>query len=252
MNEFDLVLLTLRNNGKYIFGGALIGLVIAILITLFQTPVYQATMIVAPTDRTGVPSLSSFIPQAAADAPALQYFVERIDASQSNDFTVFETLITSPSILNKLNDNIRPQNPQSWFQSRLKIKPHGLSQFRKITLRHTDQTQAIAILNQLYNVTDQTIRMNKKRQTARRISYLNEQLANVQNPNHRDAMIALLREQEQTAMMASIDNEFAAKIIEPAYISSKPIAPNWKILTPVFMMIGGLFGLIISGFRQTK
>jgi len=79
MNEFTQSIDILKTHFKSIVVGCVIGAIIAFLIMIFQKPVYQAEMIIAPTERTGVPSLSSFLPKAAADAPALQYFVERID-----------------------------------------------------------------------------------------------------------------------------------------------------------------------------
>jgi len=248
MNEFSQSIQVLKIHYKSIFVGCVIGAIVALLVVLFQKPVYQAEMIIAPTERTGVPSLSSFLPKAAADAPALQYFVERIDASQSTDFTVFETLIASPSIHNQMDKNMVKSH--RWLDKRLKIKPVGLTQFRKVILRDTDKGKLIPILNTLYRLTDQSVRDDKKMKTTRRIAYLNEQLKSTFNPDHRDAIIALLKEQEQTQMMVSIDNHFAADIIEPAYILEKPVAPNWKILFPALIVLGGFLGLVIGGLRQ--
>jgi LPS O-antigen subunit length determinant protein (WzzB/FepE family) len=251
MNEFSQSLAILKTHAKSIIFGCLIGALIAFLILLLQKPVYQAEMIIGPTARTGVPSLSSLLPKTAADAPALQYFVERIDASQSTDFTVFETLLTSPSIHLQVNDNmIDADNKHQWLDKRLKLRPVGLTQFRKVTLKDTNKEKLIPILNTLYRLTDQAIRNDAQSKTQRRISYLNEQLKTTMNPDHRDAIIALLKEQEQTAMMVSIDNHFAADIIEPAYVLNKPIAPNWTILLPLFIALGGFLGLVISGLRQ--
>lgn len=248
MNEFEIVTKTLHRHQKSILIGCFIGVALSILITVFQKPTYQAEMIVAPTERTGVPSLSSFLPKSAADAPALQYFVERIDASQSTDFTTFETVILSPYIHSQADKNIVP--PYKQLKKNMRIKPVGLTQFRKIILRGKNKNQLIPTLNTLFRLTDQSIRNNKKAKTTRRITYLNEQLKNTFNPDHRNAIIALLKEQEQTAMMVSIDNNFAADIIDPAHILEKPITPNLKILLPLLMVIGGFIGFIISGFYK--
>ncbi len=251
MNEIDIAVQTLRHHGKGIVVGMVVGFILALLVILFQKPVYQAEMIIGPTERTGVPSLSSFLPSVAADAPALQYFVERIDAAQSNDFTVFETRLKTPSTTNQMNASMFPSdNPQVWLQKNLKIRPVGLTQFRKITLQSNDKDKLIPLLNTLYRLTDLSIRQDKKMKVQRRITYLNEQLKITLNPDHRDAMIALLKEQEQTSMMASIDNEFAATVIEPAYIKPKPVSPNSMILFPVLIMIGGFLGFVLSSLRR--
>ncbi len=253
MNEWDIALNALRNHGRSILIGMVVGCICVVLVIIFQKPVYQATMIVGPTEKTGVPSLNSFLPKAAADAPALQYFVERIDASRATDFTIFETKINSPEIIKSIAKNESfniPNDTQKWARNHLKIRSSGMTPFRKITLDSHDKNRAVDILNALYETTDQSIRADKKLKTVRRISYLNQQLKTIRNPDHRDAIVALLKEQEQIAMMVSIDNEFAAEIITPTYASANPIAPNGEILFPAFIFAGGMLGLVLGGLKQ--
>jgi len=257
MNEFDTTLNILRNHGKSILIGGLIGCVLAVAVFIIQTPKWQATMIVGPTERTGVPSLSSFLPKGAADTPALQYFVERIDATHATDFTVFETKITSPEIAKNLytshGDTVDLKSVidvQKYLQKNLRVRPHGMTPFKKITLRHRDGNVAIAILNHLFLITDKSIRQDKKTRTFRRISYLEKQLKTVRNPDHRDAIIALLKEQEQTAMMVSIDDHFSANIISEASVGLKPVSPSALILFPGLSFVGAFIGLIFSGWRR--
>lgn len=258
MNEWDYALQTIRQHGRYIAIGMIVGCICATIIIIIQKPVWQATMIVGPTEKTGIPSLSSFLPNSAADAPALQYFVERIDASKSSDFTIFETMITSPTIIKKTMSDHNIKLPyknendlRKYFSKNLKIRSHGLTPFKKITLQHHDVQIAIQILYALYKHTDQEIRKHKKSKTNRRISYLTEQLKIIRNPQHREAIISLLKEQEQISMMISIDNEFSAQIIEPPHSSIKPIFPNWKILFPCLIFTGGIIGFMFSGFKKS-
>lgn len=252
MNEVSVSLSILNTHKTSIFIGGIFGAILAAFITLFQTPIYQAEMIVGPTQRTGVPSLSSMLPTVAADAPALQYFVERIDAAQSNDFTVFETRLTAPSTIQQINGDMIPSDtPQLWIKKNLQIRPVGLTQFRRVILKDTHKDKLVPILNTLYHLTDLSVRQDNKAKAERRMSYLSEQLKNTLNPAHRDAIIALIKEQEQTTMMASIDHEFAARVIEPAYILPKPVAPNWKILFPILIALGGFIGLIVGSIKKS-
>ena len=255
MNEWDLAVDAFRLHGKSIFAGVILGLFIASIIFTLQKPVWQSEMIVGPSERTGVPSMASLLPRNAADAPALQYFVERIDAAHSTDFTLFETLLNSPqSILNFSKANLEnlPVNDtnelQLWLNKNLKIRPVGITPYLRVILRHKEKNQGPLILRMLYKTTDQTIRNDKKIKTQRRIVYLNQQLKIVKSPEHRDAIIALLKEQEQIAMMVSIDNEFAAELIEPPHTLPKHVAPNAVILFPLFAFAGGFIGLMLSGF----
>lgn len=254
MNEWDAVLSAFRDHGRAILVGLVCGLVIATGLTLFQKPVYEARMIVAPTERTGVPSLGSILPQGAAEIPVLQYFVSRIDAANSSDFTVFETLVNSPRLAQHLIENNSSALPVKtisdftlWMSKHVRVRPVGATPFRKITIHHTNADDALRLLGTVFQETDMIIRKDTNRKTQRRITYLKDQLSKIKHPDHKDAIIALLKEQEQTAMMVSIDNHFAATPIEPPSLSPRSIAPNWKILFPAFGFGGCVLGFMMSG-----
>jgi hypothetical protein len=255
MNDFDQLHALIRNHGVLTLSGIVIGCLVAFGIMMLKPPVYQTAMIVGPTDNAGMPSLSSILPRGAADAPAIQYFVDRIDAGQSNDFTLFETKVTSPEVLNSLIETLPNMlsdfdNKYLWLSKNIKVRPVGLTPYRKIIINTKEDVNAAQILSALHHIADQSIRSDKKIKTMRRIAYLKEQLNKIKNPDHRDATIALLKEQEQMAMMVSIDQDFAAEIIQPAFRTPEPVSPNPIILFPIFIVIGGLLGFLISGFRK--
>lgn len=255
MNEWDIAINALKTHGKFIVFGMICGLGLAVIVTLLQKPVWQAEMVVGPSGRTSVPSLSALLPQTAADAPALQYFVKRIDAAQSTDFTRFETLLNAPQTIKTLQQNKSLSLPytdlnktREWVDNNLKIRPLGLTPYRKVVLRHHDAQLALSVLQNLYTIADQAVRQDAQLKTNRRITYLKGQLETVRNPDHRNAIIALLKEQEQTAMMVSIDNSFAAEIIQQPSLLPKPVAPKAVILFPLFFIAGACGGLLLSGF----
>jgi LPS O-antigen subunit length determinant protein (WzzB/FepE family) len=254
MNEWDVLVNNIRRHGYAILFGLIVGVIFAIFILTFQPPVYQARMIVAPTERTGVPSLGSILPQGMPDTPVLQYFVSRIDAANSSDFTVFETLINSPRLANHLVEGDFPSIPSknardmiSWLEKNVQVRPVGTTPFREIRLNHHNPETATSILGTLFQETDMMIRRDTNRQTQRRIAYLKQQLEDTRHPDHQDAIIALLKEQEQTAMMVSIDNHFAAKPIEPPSLKPRPVAPNWRILIPALGFGGAVIGFMLGG-----
>lgn len=144
-----------------------------------------------------------------------------------------------------------PAQLQLWLNRHLKIRSHGLTPYRKVTLRHNDPDKAKVMLEALYTIADKAVRQDKKIKTTRRIAYLREQLETVRNPDHRDAIISLLKEQEQTAMMVAIDNAFAADMIRPPYVLPEPVAPQPTIVFPLLAIGGAFLGLLLSGFIKT-
>ena len=254
MSEWDHAIRILQDHGKSILIGMVMGMCCAAIVMFIQKPVWEAKMIVAPASQPGMPSMANFLPKMGAGAPVLQYFVERIDAAGGSDFSAFETLITSPRLADALEQSgaLTPSSgPMAkWLKDHVRVRSVGMTPFREITLRHTDKQAAATLLDMLYRKTDMMIRQDAKTKTNRRITYLKEQLKTVRNPDHRDAMVALLKEQEQTAMMVSIDTAFAARTIDGASVGYKPVAPDWRLLFPVFIFAGGIFGFMLSGLRE--
>ena len=251
MNEWDTALETIIRYGRGITIGAIAGLLLATLIMVFQKPAYQAEMIIAPAQRTGMPNLSSFLPQGVNDTPVLQYFVDRIDAANASDFTTFETIFNGPQLAQYIGRErpsfIPSENHTQWLKRHIKIRNVGTTPYRKIILRHPDQSIAPQLLGILFEQTDRIIRRSALMKTSRRIAYLKEELKKTIHPDHRDAMIALLKEQERSAMTVSIDNHFAAIPIEQPTVSRKPVAPDWRVVLPICLFAGALIGLILNG-----
>jgi hypothetical protein len=251
MNEWDIAIQSIERHGRVIAIGLLGGLILALCIIIFQKPVYQAEMVIAPAQRTGMPNLSSFLPQGTNETPVLQYFVDRIDAANASDFTTFETIINGPQLaryLKRERPNLIPSSDTArWLKNHIKIRGVGTTPYRKITIKHDRRDEAIQLLGILFSETDKIIRRDALMKTSRRIAYLKEELKKTLHPDHRDAIIALLKEQERSAMTVSIDNYFAAIPIEQPHASLKPIAPDWRIAFPVCLIAGALLGLMISG-----
>lgn len=236
--------------------GLCVGLLAATLIVLLQKPVWESQMVVAPTSRAGMPGLSSFLPKGG-QSPAIQYLLDRVESANSSDFERFETLINSPRLAAHVIERKLADLPESdaaalakWLNKNVKVRGKGATSFRRITLRHHDPVVAVSLLHDLYRETDMMIRRDTELKTSRRLTYLKEQLPKTFHPDHKDALIALLKEQEQTAMMVSIDKSFAAEIIDPPSVMTRPVAPDWRILFPAFIMAGAIIGLMVGGFIQ--
>ncbi len=100
----------------------------------------------------------------------------------------------------------------------MRIRPVGATQMRRITLEMKDKTLATDLLRALHRLSDETIRADVRIRTDQRISYLREKLGEVANPDQRDALVGLLKEQERMRMMVGIDNDFSAEMIDPPTI----------------------------------
>lgn len=106
----------------------------------------------------------------------------------------------------------------------LVIDPIGATPMRRVSFRHPDREVGLALLASTHRVTDELLRTEAARRTTAQIAYLEGQLRRVTVAEHRQALAALLSEQEQNRIVIAVDLPFAADVIEPP---TAPILADW-------------------------
>jgi hypothetical protein len=114
---------------------------------------------------------------------------------------------------------------------------------------HPDRRFAAYFLRQAHALTDGLIRQRLKAEAQERAAYLKEALQKASHPEHKRALTGLLLEQERLLMLVSIDQPFAASLVEPPSASLKPAWPDKLLLFPAFIFAGAMAGFILYGFR---
>jgi LPS O-antigen subunit length determinant protein (WzzB/FepE family) len=243
----------------YLLYGALAGVVFALLLMVVIPHKYQAEMIVAPTNKTEGKDFSSLLPDA--DIPALQYFVQRIAGNSSTDFTEFETLMRTSRVAEEIFKNkiilaqLLPTEKQSvrylrdYLQNKISIAPMAATAIRQISFRHENPEFAKAFLQILYDKTDFILKQDIHQRANKLITHLEQALVNTRSPDHRQALVTLLKEQEHLKLLTSIDVPYAAQLIEPPIVSVTPVTPNPWLLFPVLLLIGTGVGYVVFVVR---
>jgi uncharacterized protein involved in exopolysaccharide biosynthesis len=250
----------------FVFIGGLTGAVLGGLLLFFLQPHYEARMIVAPSfiQDTGE-SLMSF----ETGQPALhpQGFQNALPA----DFVRFEQVLrqnTVASILSRyegLLDKVsedrvfgfQPHSPikadmlSKYLLKNVRIEPLGSTSSRVISYSHPDPAFAVRLLKHLHTIADETIRQKTGAETQERISWLQKQLNQTANPDHRAALTSLLLAQERRRMLVAMDQPFAAELVEPAAASSRPDWPSSPLVMLVAVFMGMLSGFTIFSLRRT-
>ncbi len=237
-------------------------LALAFIFMTFAQKFYRAQMIVAPASPMG---------QKLRDIGEGAIQVQPSELSSNPAFTRFENiydgvsvasiLLKDKEILNilKFDRNFEFSAPRTdwtpaklseYLKKRVKIEPLSGTSLRKITYLHPNKELALHMVTQVHRISDGVIRKSILREVDERINYLNKSLAATTNPEHRRNLAALLMEQERIKMLASIDQPYAASIIEPAYVSSKPRFPDPYVIYPVFLFVGLLLGFIVYGIKH--
>ncbi len=246
-----------------VFGFA--GFVLALTFVTLARPYYRAEMVVAPASPIagqGGFQLSSLPDPALWQSQSIQNYP---------DFLRFENKFSAPTVAGLLLEDERikgglpldrafdlfepervwtPETVALYLARRVTLEPVGNTPLRRLVYAHPDRDYAVYMLERIHHITDTLIRQNIRLETQERIEYLQEALGRTANPDHRRALADLLMEQERLRMMVSMDQPYAASIVEPPSAGVKPAWPDARLLFPAFILVGCFLGFLIYGARH--
>ena len=113
------------------------------------------------------------------------------------------------------------------------------SPFVEIAVQHPDPEFALNLLKVVYAEADQLLREQDRREVDQRRKYLEERLARTSLSDMRQVVLMLMAQEERSAMLLESELPYAARTIEPAYVSSQPVSLRPTIEIGI-RVIGGL------------
>lgn len=249
------VLAALKRAKFFLATGVLAGVCGAMIFLSAAVPSYRAQMIAGPTQ-----TLEAAGERALPESPSL------------NDlgFTRFETIITGISVASALLKDTKifqglqrdprggifepdqewtPEKLSEYLKRRIRIEPIGDTKLRRLVYYHPSADFAVYMLGRIHRAADVIIREDARVQAAQRVGYLRKTSAEISNPEHRRALTDLLVQQERLLMLASIDQPFAAAIVEPPSASARPRWPDKSLALAAFAVAGALAGFVVYGLR---
>lgn len=254
----------------WVFLGAIAGILFGVVLLLLLQPQYKARMIVAPAmTQDSSDAFASFETGRAVENRALALVTEKALPPEFVRFeqvlreqTVATILAKYDGILDKISEErtwrIQPKNKikerdlGDYLYANVKVQPIGASSSRLITYAHPDPEFAVQVLKRLHTIADTTIRQKTAAETQDRIAYLQKELSQTGNPDHRNALTALLMKQERRRMLVAMGQPYTAEIVEPAFVSTRPDWPS-KVLVPmVCLLIGACAGFVVFSLRQVR
>ncbi len=130
------------------------------------------------------------------------------------------------------------------------LAPVSGTPLRSLVYYHPDRDFAKDLVGRVHRIADEIIRARMLRETNERIEYLNHALEMSKNPDHRRNLTALLMEQERMRMMVSLDQPYAARVVEFPFVSASPRWPDPYFIYPVFLLVGAFLGFVLYGIRR--
>lgn len=254
---------------RYVLSGLLIGLLAGVLFMALAVPHYRASMLVAPTTRSGTPDIAALFPNNASFA--MEYLLQSFGPGDSTDFMRFENILREPTIAGLLlqNEEIKrgvsadrsfrlqesteidtAEKLAAYLVDTVTIEPVGSTNLRRIVYLHPDRDFAMYLLNSLYHMTDSLLRDEIMTKTERRIAYLEKEIDRISHPDHKEALVSLLMDQEQIRMILAVNEPFSAYIAEPASVTPKPYWPRKTLFIPAFAFAGFFLGYALYSLRK--
>lgn len=247
---------------RWMAAGFLVGLCLSLLLK----PHYQATMIVGPTDNEKY--TTAFISNDEGDVAPQKNIIHPTDSNfirfeQSlRGFRVASLLFQMDDVRTKLEGDSLwrgfvsslkvDEDLALYLENHIKIEPVGSSNNLKITYRHPDPAFAARLLMLLRKANDQLIRNQDKEAAIKRIDWFKDALKKSFNPDHRQALARMLMVDERRVMVLSLDQPYAAQVIEEAAAWARPVVPRPMLYIVVCTLLGALLGAAAVVMRDMQ
>jgi hypothetical protein len=245
----------------FMLAGIIFGLMLAVAFLGLAIPSYRAHMVVGPA----VPIIYGERMSVAADIQAPVF-----DDTNAMNFTRFEATVAGPMVAGELlkdekifegllqdktfefidsREHWTPQEFADYVRRRVRIEPVGDTKLRRLVYYHPSAGFAAYFLTRLSDTADGLIRRSIRTEAEKRVQYLQETSQTVLNPENRRSLTDLLMEQEKLMLLTSVNQPYAATVVEPAASSPRPRWPSRFCVVAAFLFAGALAGLVAHGIR---
>ena len=119
------------------------------------------------------------------------------------------------------------------------------SDFWRVRVEDVDGDAALELLNNVYWTADELLREQDREQVRARQAYLRSRVDDAQITEIRRALIAAMMSEERTAMLLEGGLPYAAKVIEPPFLSENLTQPNLVLLIVMPAASGVLLGFLL-------
>ena len=122
----------------------------------------------------------------------------------------------------------------------------------KISLEYLSPELAQQWVQDLVKAVNAEIRTRDIQESENSLRYLNEQLAQTQITELRSALVQLIEDQTKTLMLANIREEYALKVVDPAFLPEEKFKPRRSAVVLLSMFGVMLFLSMIAYLRCLK
>lgn len=259
----------------YVLGGALLGIMCAVVVSMLMTPVYRAEVTTMPaTDAREGGGLGRITGQfgglaalAGIALPSGENRKEAVAVLESRQFALemINDLNLMPVLFESRWDASRSQWRRKgghgaptrdeawrlWDQSIRQVfddKNHDLIVVR---IEWRDREKAAAWANDTISRLNRTLRARRLEEINRNLDFLNRALEDAQVIELRTAIAQVMQSQVSERMLAEVRQEFALKVVDPALPADldRPIRPRLLLYVALGTSAGMILGFVLGLLR---
>ena len=104
--------------------------------------------------------------------------------------------------------------------------------------------------NKLVSAINQEIRARDVREANNAITYLQQQLASTQLVDMQRVFYQLIESQTRITMLADVRDEYVFRVIDPAVVPDRKIAPRRAFICILGTLVGGILSVMVVFFRR--
>jgi len=147
------------------------------------------------------------------------------------------------------NNVYSPPNPSrlaNFVSSNFDILIDDITGFLEISTETSDPALMILLGNELTKVSDNIMRQRYIDFSTEPLAFYKEKLRTARAREHRESLAQLIADEEQKLMLASRGKYFVAEPYLKPSLSLHPTSPRSTMILFVFLILGLIFGIIIS------
>lgn len=266
--DLDLarVVATAMRGWPKILSAALAGALVAAVVSMYLPSVYRAQVLVAPVQQGGAGAIGALQSQVggiaalagidlggAADTRK-ESFARLASAGFARDFIVTEDLL--PALYPERWD---AQAKQWRAGEEVPTIEDGVRRFTRdvqavtedrktglvtLTVDWHDPVLAERWANGLIDLANERLRADAVANSRQRIEFLNTELRKTDVLELRQAIYRLIESQLNQAMLASVQKDYAFRVIDAAVVPDRRARPRRSVITVVGGLLGATAGLI--------
>lgn len=246
--------------------GAVSGLIISVVLSVMLRPLYDAQVILAFEGGSGdqlgelARSLGGIASIAGVNLPAggngdRSSAIATLESYEAFSRFVEDEKLTD-EILRETTRRFLPfvagnQSASTWEAVRRlrkyltveELKPSGMIRVR---LQWYEPQTAATWANNFARIADSILREAALSRSNQRLVFLQAELADASAVVVRDAISKVIENELRTMAFASVDKEFAFRVIDRAVPPERPIRPRRALLVAMITSTGALTGIVVA------